>query len=108
MLLNYPFTDDSGAKVRPALIVSTEAFNAGEDVILVPISSASDSTDKHAFPIVVTEAFFPQTGLRKTSSVKWTKPLTISKKMIMRRLGSLERAPLIEIQARIQSIFHSQ
>lgn len=105
VLLNYPFTDDSAAKVRPALVVSADQFNQGEDIIVVPISSAPDPGDPYAYPILDEDAHFKDTGLRQTSCVKWTKPLTISKKLARRHLGHLVAALLSEIRMKIQTIF---
>jgi len=105
VLLNYPFTDDSAAKVRPALVVSADQFNQGEDVVVVPISSAPNLNDPYIYPILDKDAHFKDTGLRQTSCVKWTKPLAISKKVALRRLGYFATAHLSEIRTRIQTIF---
>ena len=107
LLVSHPFTDDSAAKVRPILVVSADQYNRGEDIIAVPISSVPREDDPYTFPIRTTEAYFKQTGLRQGSHVKWTKPITISKIVVQRRLGQLASAPLTEIQAKIQSLFQS-
>ena len=105
LLVEYPFTDDSGSKMRPALAVSGDEYNKGEDIIVVPISSAPDPADPHAFLIPDTAPCFEETRLRQTSSVKWTKPLTIAKRVVRRRLGRLPSEPLSEIHTKIRGIF---
>lgn len=36
-LVNFPFTDGSSTKLRPVLLVSSDKFNVGGDVVVVPI-----------------------------------------------------------------------
>jgi hypothetical protein len=76
MLVRYPFTDDSDAKLRPALIVSGDNFNDGEDRIVLPISSSPKSDGQYAVAIRAAHPDFKRTGLRTESFIKWTKPFT--------------------------------
>ena len=103
LLVQYPFTDRSASKRRPVLVVSVARFNKGEDIVVVPISS--QPPPRFGFPIRDTDDFFDQSGLRWTSTVKWTKPLTITGAMIARRLGSLPRATMMEILAKLKTVF---
>ena len=96
-LAHFPFTDASAAKVRPVLVISADAFNSGGDVVVLPISSAPDSKDAHSFMIDSSSQLFAPSGLRKTSSVKWTKPTTIAKTVIIRRLGRLPKEAVDQI-----------
>ncbi len=105
LLVEYPFTDTSGSKIRPVLVVSIDEFNTGDDLVFVPLSATADPTDPRVFPIPKTAPFFAQTGLKSPSAVKWTKPLTISRRILRRRLGRLPSAPLSEIQANVRSLF---
>ncbi|MCH8806644.1 MAG: type II toxin-antitoxin system PemK/MazF family toxin [Planctomycetes bacterium] len=107
LLVNYPFTDASGAKIRPVLIVSIDDFNHGEDLVLVPISSAADLDDPHVYAIRDSDTGFAETGLKCSSAVKWTKPLTISRRVVLRRLGVMPGERLSEIQTRVRGLFGS-
>lgn len=102
--VNFPFTDHSGGKIRPALIVSVDEFNAGADVVFVPISSAPKS-DPYVFIIEDAAPYFPQTGLRRTSAVKWTKPMTVARSVVYAKLGTLPTFELAAIQANIRRMF---
>lgn len=108
VLVQYPFTDDTGSKVRPALVVSADEFNRGEDFVVVPISSAPTPDDPHCFHISDHSPHFQQTKLRQTSSIKWTKPFTASRLVVRRRLGTLARGPLAEVRSMIQGLFDGQ
>ena len=50
ILVPFPFTDLSGNKVRPALIISKEKI--GVDVIVVFITSQNKPNEKHLVPIL--------------------------------------------------------
>jgi mRNA interferase MazF len=105
VLANYPFTDTSGSKLRPVLIVSADRFNTGDDLVVVPISSVPAADDPYVFAIRDTDSFFSQSGLKRSSCVKWTKPLPLSRAIIHRRLGSLPREQIAVIHERIRSLF---
>ncbi len=104
MLVQYPFTDNSGSKVRPAIIVSGDSFNTGDDVIFVPVSSI-DRGEKHDYPIPANHRCFRQAGLKHGSFVKWTKPATVSRQLFVRRLGSLDAETLGELHEKIRGLF---
>lgn len=105
LLVTYPFTDQTSAKLRPALVVSGAEFNQGEDFIVVPLSSHVSGDDRFSFPILSTDTFFPATRLRVSSAVKWTKPMAISSKVVQRALGTIPPTVLKQIQSRIKSLF---
>ena len=105
VLVSYPFTDHTCAKLRPALVISSAEFNRGEDFIAVPISSQVNTADPLGYPIAATEDFFPDTRLRCSSTVKWTKPMTISATVVQRKLGFVPKTLLRDIQDKIQGIF---
>lgn len=104
-LVEYPFTDGTGAKVRPVLVVSRDEYNKGADIVVVPISSRPDSSDPYSVFIDESDPAFSKTGLRCSSAVKWSKPFTIDKSLLIRRLGFLEGQPLSQITHSILGLF---
>jgi mRNA-degrading endonuclease toxin of MazEF toxin-antitoxin module len=105
LLVTYPFSDQTGLKQRPVLVVSGIGFNEGEDVVVVPLSSRVIPDDRFGFAIRATDPYFAQTRLRTSSTVKWTKPMVISSKVVNRKLGVVTPVVLKEIQGLIRSIF---
>jgi mRNA interferase MazF len=91
VLTRFPYTDLTGAAVRPALVISRGAI--ADDVVLAAISSvvrgATSSTD---CLVETTHAEFPQSGPRVTSVIRLHKLATVERAVIVRRLGSLGRA----------------
>lgn len=105
LLVHFPFTNGSAAKLRPVLVVSEDRFNQGDDIVVLPISSQPDPGDPFSYYIDTSLPKFRSTNLRMSSSVKWTKPLTIDKRTATRRLGTLHPDCLEEIRSRLRSLF---
>lgn len=89
VLTPFPFTDLSGAKVRPAVVVSPTA-RPGDDVILAFISSAVPRiplpTDLLLLP---PHPEFPVTGLKVPSVVRCDKLATVHRHILLGELGTL-------------------
>ncbi len=105
ILVSYPFTDQTGAKLRPALVISGAKFNAGEDFVAVPLSSRVEEPSTFGFVISDTDNYFADTGLRRASTVKWSKPMTISRRVVQRQLGIIPDDVLKQIRQRLCSMF---
>jgi len=89
VLVPFPFTDQSGAKKRPAVVVSSAAYNgARRDLVLMAVTSQVRATTSVG-EVFVTE--WKRAGLLKPSVIK---PVltTVAKGLILRTLGQLEAA----------------
>lgn len=86
VLVAFPFTDQSGAKKRPAVIVSGNAYNqARRDVVIMAVSSQINPSG--AFGEVIVHDW-QAASLLKPSAIK---PVfvTIEQTLILKRLGQL-------------------
>lgn len=87
VLVNFPFTDLSGAKLRPALIV---ARPSGEDYVLAFLSSqvgGGDSSAEHVLD--PTDQEFGVTGLKSASLIRLNKLATLHRNLVQRRIGRI-------------------
>ncbi|MEK7864025.1 MAG: type II toxin-antitoxin system PemK/MazF family toxin [Chloroflexota bacterium] len=87
VLVSFPFSDLSGQKLRPALIVGRPL---GDDVILAFITSRTDvavAAAEHA--LTPHDLEFTLTGLRTASRVRLNKVVTLHRALIRRRLGHI-------------------
>lgn len=105
LLVHYPFTDATAAKLRPVLVVSRMEFNNGEDVVVLPISSRISENERYGYPILDDQDFFVSTKLKYPSTVKWSKPMTIHESVITRKLGILPSEVLADIIDRLRRLF---
>jgi mRNA interferase MazF len=88
VLLSYPFTDLSGAKVRPAIVISPTAYNqVSQDGVFILITS--NTARRSAYDLVVPRAHaeFQLTGLRHDSAIRVDKIFALNKKLLVQTLG---------------------
>ena len=83
VIIPFPFSDLTGSKKRPALVL---ADLAGNDIILCQITSQK-SNDPNA--VMVTTTDFPTGGLQITSCIRPARIFTADKNIIMRKTGSV-------------------
>jgi mRNA interferase MazF len=87
VLVQFPFTDLSGTKLRPALIVG---HVTGDDLVLAFITSRSTPGGGPAdCALSASDAAFPGTGLKVTSVVRLDKLATLHRNLVRRRLGAI-------------------
>jgi mRNA interferase MazF len=103
VLTKFPFTDLTGASVRPALVVSQGII--GQDLVLAGISSvvrgALAPTD---YPIEISHSEFSLTGLRVKSVVRVHKLAAVEHSIIVRRLGKIGPQLQIEVDRLLRQV----
>lgn len=101
VLIRYPFTDLTGAKVRPALVLTPDHLLPRlDDVLCLFISSAMPhdllSTD---FMLEPGDPAFSQTGLKRRSVRRMPKVALPHKALVLRVLGQGDQALMQEVGA---------
>jgi mRNA interferase MazF len=86
VLTDFPFTDLTASKRRPALVISTDN-DRRVDIVVAYITSVPRN-DVDAMPIAPT----PSTGLKVPSCVRFDKIATINKDIVAGRIGNAEAA----------------
>lgn len=101
VLVPFPFTDLTSEKLRPAVIISVDP--QGIDVIIAFISSVVSPKELSETDYVLRhdDAHFVRTGLKKTSTFRMRKLLTIERSRIIRRLGAVSPAVQKELDIRL-------
>lgn len=97
IVVNVPFSDASGAKPRPALVVSPETFHRHlPDLLVCPISSQPRF---HRRPGVGDHPLqhWRAAGLRHPSTVRVSKFLSVDKQIIKRVVGTLSREDVVRV-----------
>ncbi|MDQ3684815.1 MAG: type II toxin-antitoxin system PemK/MazF family toxin [Acidobacteriota bacterium] len=82
VLVRYPFSDLSSAKVRPAVVVN--AAHSSQDVLIVPLTSRTACLLTGEFVL----AEWQKAGLNVATAVK-RGIFTIHQKLIIKRVGKL-------------------
>lgn len=86
VLLNFPFSDLSGAKLRPVVVL---AVVDREDFIAVQITSQRKA-DRGA--VELTNKSFTDGGLRVASFARSAKLFTAHRKVVVKRVGAFATA----------------
>ena len=105
VLLAYPFDDWSGAKVSPAVVVSSDEYNTrSEDAVFVLITS---NTEKRSdFDILVADVHpeFAHTGLAKSSMIRVDMIWTLKQVLVKRTVGQVGNQIRREIIVRLRRL----
>ena len=97
----FPFTDLTGSKIRPALVISDR--NTGDDFSVVFISSSSNIKR-----MIISDLKIKATamnGLKRDSIIKCSKIATLDKKIILGGIGTLNESEIKQVDKRLRSIF---
>ncbi|HEV8718573.1 MAG TPA: type II toxin-antitoxin system PemK/MazF family toxin [Candidatus Binatia bacterium] len=102
VLVDFPYSDQTGRKVRPALVVQADIWNQRlDDTILALITSSQRRRigASTQFEINITTAEGQQTGLRLNSVVQCENLITYDQALILRILGHLSGSARQQIDA---------
>lgn len=101
VLVPFPFTDQSAAKKRPAVIVSSEEYNHRRpDIVLMAVTSQMGCGEYYGdMPVNL----WKKAGLLKPSVIK---PIftTIEKSLVLKKLGRLENEDSSALGETLQTI----
>ena len=95
VVLNFPFSDLSQTKRRPALVVATPQ---GDDVIPCQITSQA-RTD--AYSILLEQSDFSSGGLNQTSRVRPNRLFTADEAIVVYRAGRISNDKLSDVIDRL-------
>lgn len=104
VLLRYPFTSQLQTKVRPAVVISPDAYHQnGDDVLVMLITTNITRNSPHDIIVQSNHAEFPLTGLRQASAIRVSKITTLEKSVIHRTLGKLGPVLIGEVERELRA-----
>ncbi|MDP3953402.1 MAG: type II toxin-antitoxin system PemK/MazF family toxin [bacterium] len=98
VLIPFPFTDLSGKKVRPALVLYA---GGGEDCVVAFITSAKASGGTYG----VKAQADSKNGLKVDSIIRVDKIATLQKKIVIGELGTLDTHVLASVHSSLKKLF---
>ena len=102
VLLRFPFSDQSGAKRRPALIISKDKFNSNsQELVVCAITSNIDSLDPYS--VLIRKEDW-KAGTYSESCVKCSLILTVHKGLILKKIGRLDAKRFREVTEQVHGI----
>jgi mRNA interferase MazF len=99
ILLDHPFTDATGWKVRPALIVQNDPDNARltNTIVALITKNVSRVNEPTHLLIDVSTVEGRQSGLRHTSAVVCGNLFTVSQAKVIRAIGNLPASIMSQV-----------
>ena len=104
VLVPFPFTDQTGHKKRPAVVVSSDAYHI-ERLDLILLAVTSQVRPAAVFGEAVVDQWKPA-GLLKPSVVKPV-AATIEKRLVLKKLGRLQSEDRSALQRVLDQILGS-
>ena len=106
VLIPFPFTDLSTIKQRPAFIISSDSYNKiHADIIICAITSHIPAKTE-PFDYKMTSDDIKHAGLPKESLIKLDKIVTIDKRLVRKKLGTLPLSTIKELLKRFDHIIN--
>ncbi len=104
ILVRYPFTDLTGVKVRPAVLLTSDKLLPILDDVLCLFISSSIPTDllPTDFVLDTAHASFGRTGLKYRSVFRTHKLALLEKSLVLRVLGEMDKGLMREINPRLR------
>lgn len=102
ILIKFPFSDLTGAKVRPALVISNNKYNSSklDAVVLAMTSNASGAQYK----VIVENQDLESGNLPLKSAVRVDKPFSISQSKVLKIQAKLNQQKFIEVKKTISKL----
>ena len=102
LLVPFPFSNQSGMKVRPVLVLSNDAYNvASDDLIVCGITSVQ----RKEYAVPLTPADLEEGVLHESSTIKVDKLLKISKVLIHKKIGMVKPLLFTKVKTVLLRLF---
>ncbi|HHT9126233.1 MAG TPA: type II toxin-antitoxin system PemK/MazF family toxin [Candidatus Brocadiia bacterium] len=99
ILINFPFTNLIGSKVRPALVIVEKK----EDIIVIGVFSKVPGVIEDSWFLLEEDIKgFNQTGLKKRSVIKTEKIAVIHNSIVKKKLGNLPDNIFVAVKEKLR------
>jgi mRNA interferase MazF len=98
IVVNFPFSDLSDTKKRPALVL---ADLIGDDIILCQITSKSADD---IYSITLQQSDFSSGSLYKQSNIRPNRLFTADKKIIIKKIGQIKKEKYFVVTESIKEL----
>lgn len=103
LLVPFPFSNQSGRKVRPVVVISNNQFNASsEDIIVIGITA---NISKDFYTLELTNNDLEEGKLFDKCCIKAENVLKLDKQMVIKKIGRIKKDKFMKIMAILNSIF---
>ena len=102
LLVPFPFSDQSGRKVRPVIVISNDEFNKySDDVIVIGVTS---NILKDKYTLNLTNKNLDEGKLFTNCSIKIENILKLDKELIIKKIGKINNETLKNVIDKLSTI----
>ena len=102
LLVPFPFSDQSGKKVRPVIVLSNDKFNEfSEDLLVIGVTS---NIHKDIYSLSLDEKDLEEGKLYSKCSIKVENLLRLEKSLIIKKIGKIKKEKMLKIAEIINEI----
>jgi len=95
ILVPFPFSDQSGRKVRPAIVISNNSFNNNsEDILVVGVTS---NISKDQYTLSLNNEGLEEGKLITNCCIKVENILKLDKELIIKKIGKIKKEKFTSI-----------
>ncbi len=102
ILIPFPFSNQRGAKVRPAIIISNNRLNRADDII---VSGITSNITKNQYSITIEEKDLELNNIKEECCIKVENILRIEKSLVLKKIDSLREETFTEVLTKVKSLF---
>lgn len=102
LIVPFPFSDQSGRKVRPVIIVSNNEFNENSDDVVV--AGVTSNISKDEYSLNLTNNDLEEGKLFTPCCIKVENILKIDKELIIKKIGKIKKEKLKDMINKIKEI----
>jgi mRNA interferase MazF len=104
LLVPFPFSDQSGRKVRPVIVISNNEFNKySEDIIVIGVTS---NILKDKYTINLTNNNLDEGKLLTNCVIKVENLLKLDKELVIKKIGKINKETLKNIIEKLFNIIN--
>tara|TARA_Y100000310_G_scaffold162257_1_gene162257 strand:- start:10814 stop:11149 length:336 start_codon:yes stop_codon:yes gene_type:complete len=104
LLVPFPFSDQSGRKVRPVIVITNNEFNSySEDVIVLGVTS---NISKERYTINLKTNNLDQGKLLTACCIKTENILKLDKDLVIKKIGKINKETLKKITEKLFEIIN--
>ncbi|MBI2141641.1 type II toxin-antitoxin system PemK/MazF family toxin [Candidatus Woesearchaeota archaeon] len=104
ILVPFPFSDQSGQKVRPALIISNDEYNSSSDDVIVCAVTTNIKPSKYS--VLIGQNDLESGILYEKSAVKAESLLKIKKSLILKTIATINMQTLSKVTAIVKALLN--
>ena len=103
LLVPFPFSDQTGKKVRPVIVVSNNKFNSNSEDIIV--CSITTNISKDFYTIKIENNNLEENNIREECCIKIENILKLDKKLVIKKIDKLKENGFPEVIKKLNNLF---